>query len=180
MNNVARKNTNTSLPLPLLAYGHGGAMFVRFVSSSVGTVCLKDSVFSNNTSEASGGAVQLSMSQYSNNNSVWIEGTQFRNNTCSLNSSTGGGVALFHYQQSHHNVIKFVISKFSDNMATAGGAVSLLTSVGTGHEEMRKQAMIFYECQFEHNMARDDGTAVSLFSVTPINKLNFPVEVTNW
>ena len=178
--NYARNNTNVNLPRALLSFGHGGAMFIRFYESSNSKVCIIDTVFANNTAQANGGAIQLSFAINSINNFITIYNTSFKYNKCILRTCSGGAIGMDYFQNSTLNLIHFIDSIFEDNYADAGGTLALLTSVATTHEDKDKKALWFKNCTFQHNMAKEDGSALSLFSVTPINTLRFPVFIDNW
>ena len=181
-NNFARPNeaADKTLARALLPFGHGGAMFIRLVESSQTKICIDDSIFYKNSAEANGGAMQLSAAQDSLNNEVVIQNSNFTKNNCVLDSCTGGVIGIDYIENSHNNIVHFINSSFYDNYAVAGGVLSLLTSVGTDPSEDLLKPLLFKDCLFEHNMAKEDGSVLSLFSVTQINELGFPAFIKNW
>ena len=180
VNNSATPNPDKTLPRALLSFGHGGSMFIRLVNSSESLICIQNSNFSKNVGEANGGAIQLSAAQDSSRNKIMIKNCVFTKNRCTLSSCSGGVIGLDYFENSHENQVHMFNSSFSDNSAVAGGVVSLLTSVGTTPTEDQVKPLWFKDCTFEHNMAREDGSVLSLFSVTLINELGFPAFIDNW
>ncbi len=180
VNNSARPNDDKSLARALLAFGHGGGMFLRLVNTSNSLICIENSEFIENSAEANGGAIQLSGAQKSSNNQIKISNCTFSKNRCTLNACTGGAIGIDYFEDSHENQVHLMNSFFNDNSAVAGGVLSLVTSVGTHPSEDDNKPLWFKDCIFQHNMAKEDGSVLSLFSVTLINELGFPVYVDNW
>ena len=180
VNNSARPNQDKSLPRALLSFGHGGSMFIRLVNSSDSQICIQNSEFSSNQAEANGGAIQLSAAQSSSNNKMLIRSCNFTKNRCTLSACSGGVIGIDYFENSHENQVHIFNSSFSDNGAVAGGVMSLLTSVGTRPSEDERKPLWLKDCRFEHNMAKEDGSVLSLYSVTLINELGFPAFVENW
>lgn len=180
VNNSARPNEDNTVARTVLSFGHGGGIFVRLVGTSNSQVCVMNSEFTENSAEVNGGAIQLSAADYSSNNSVLIENCVFTKNRCLLDSCTGGAIGIDYFEESHDNLVHVINSSFYDNNAATGGAVALLTSVGTTTSEDEGKPLFFKDCLFEHNLARQDGSVLSLYSVTLTNELGFPVFVENW
>ena len=180
VNNSARPNNDKSLARALLAFGHGGAMFIRLVNTSNSLICIENSKYIENSAEANGGGIQLSGAQSSSNNQIMIRNCTFSKNRCNLNACTGGAIGIDYFENSHENQVHVVNSSFNDNSAIAGGVLSLVTSVGTRPSEDDSKPLWFKDCLFLHNMAKEDGSVFSLFSVTLISELGFPAFVENW
>lgn len=178
--NSARTNTITDLPPSLLSFGHGGAMYVRFVRTSNVQMCIQDTTFTSNTAEASGGAVQLSIADHSYNNKIALVRCMFSRNNCSMDECSGGAVRIDVFQESSLNAIHVIDSVFTDNSGGAGGGLALLVSSHINGSDELIRPLLLQNCTFLHNVARQDGSAVSIFSVTPINRLTFPVFVEDW
>ena len=179
--NMARPNEDNTLPRALLSFGHGGAMMLRLVSTSNSLICIKDSEFINNTAEANGGAIQLSMVNNAVYNTAVIRNCQFFENKCTLDTCTGGVIGIDFFQNEAFNEVHVIDSKFTNNWADAGGVVSLVTSTSIHQDEDDlAKPMLFKNCSFEGNMARGDGTVVSLFSATLVVEVGFPVYFEDW
>ena len=180
-NNAARPNINSGLPRALLPYGHGGAIILRFITTNHSLVCIQDSSFLNNTAEANGGAIQLSIANDATYNNVIFRNCQFDRNTCTLDTCTGGVVGIDLFQGSVFNQVHFLNSNFTENMADAGGVLSLLTR-SEAHPELdqERNPLLFQNCLFERNQAKQDGTVLSIFSVSLVNELGFSVFFENW
>ena len=179
-NNAAFNNMNSSLSRSLFSHGHGGAMFIRFVNSSNSQVCIENTVFNNNTAQANGGALQLSTANNSIGDEIMILNSTFSGNNCTLKTCFGGAVGVDYVLDSKIKFLHIFNSSFIDNQANAGGALGILTSVGSTYGDESLKSLWFRNCVFDHNMARQGGSALSLFSVTPIIKLNFPIFIDNW
>ena len=178
--NNAAHNMNTSLPRSLFSYGHGGAMFIRFVNSSNSQVCIENTFFNNNTAQANGGALQLSAANNSVSNKITILNSTFSGNNCTLKTCFGGAIGVDYVLDSSFEILHIFNSSFINNLADAGGALGLLTSISSTYENEAFKSLWFRNCLFDHNMARQDGSALSLFSITPISKRNFPIFIDNW
>lgn len=179
--NMARANLDKTLPRAFLSFGHGGAMTLRLVGTSDSLVCIKDSEFTNNTAEANGGAIQLSIVNNAVYSNVIITNCLFTKNKCTLDTCTGGVIGIDFFEEAFFNFVHFVDSIFTDNWADAGGVVSVVSSI-----EVRQQGdisvapLLFKNCTFERNSARGDGTVLSLFSATLVIQLGFPVFFEDW
>ena len=179
-NNVALNNMGSSIPRSLFSHGHGGAMFIHFVNSSNSQVCIENTVFNNNTAQANGGALQLSTANNSIGNEIMILNSTFSGNNCTLKTCFGGAVGVDYVLDSKIKILHIFNSSFIDNQADAGGALGLLTSISSTYEDESLKSLWFRNCLFDHNMARQDGSALSLFSITPISERNFPIFIDNW
>ena len=178
--NSPMPNPNTTLQRALLVFGHGGAMFVRLLETVASNVCIEDSTFADNMAEVNGGALQLSAITKSSRNAFMFLRTNFTNNSCTLHSCTGGAIAIDYFQESLFNQMHFDRCLFSDNMAYSGGALALLTTVGTEPDEDEVKPLFFLNCLFRHNLAQKDGSVLSIFSVALINELGFPIFIEGW
>jgi predicted outer membrane repeat protein len=176
-NSALDDDDDAGLPRALLTFGHGGAIFIRFVESSDSIVCITNSLFVNNTAQTNGGAIQLSAANSSTNNVIHVYDTQFIGNNCTIDTCTGGAIGIDYFKHSNLNFLTFINCSFRDNLASAGGAIALLTSVPTTLEDKERRAIWFNNCTFDHNIARHDGSALSFLSTTSINSLRFPVYI---
>ena len=180
-NNSARPDYDLSLPRASIAFGHGGALNLRFVSASNGRVCIQRTVFEGNFAEANGGAIAASLARLASHNRITIRDTVFNNNFCILPRCTAGafGVDLFH--GTSHNTMLFENVSFTGNKADSGGAIVLATSVSAvSTAEIKSDNMKLVNCSFDENRAFFEGTAVAIFSLTQANEIGFPLDIDNW
>ena len=156
-------------------------MTLRLVSTTDSLVCIKDSEFTNNTAEANGGAIQLSIVNNAVYSNVIIRNCLFTKNKCSLDTCTGGVIGIDFFEEAFFNLVHFIDSIFTDNWADAGGVVSVVSSIEVRQNEANSVVpMLFKNCTFERNSARGDGTVLSLFSATLVIQLGFPVFFEDW
>ena len=173
--------THKTHPRALQPFGHGGAITLRLVGMSDSSICIKDSQFINNTAEANGGAIQLSMVNNAVSNTVIIRNCRFVENKCPLDTCTGGVIGIDFHQNEAFNEVHFIDSNFTKNSADAGGVVSLVTSISIHqNDDGWMKPLLFKNCLFEGNMARSDGAVISVFSSTTVIELGFPLYFEDW
>ncbi|XP_019857680.1 PREDICTED: uncharacterized protein LOC109585980 [Amphimedon queenslandica] len=169
-------NNDTNIPNTLLQHGHGGAMYVRLVGTSNAEICIENSNFTANSAQVNGGAFQFSAAERSSQNEITIINSNFIDNNCTSDSCTGGAISIDYFQDSVSNSFIIIDSLFMDNRAGAGGALVLLTSVNSVSHEFSEH-LVFRGCKFIHNFAQQDGSALSVFSVTPISSFPLPLAI---
>ena len=157
-------------------YGQGGALSLRFNSSTDGTVCIKGTEFVNNSAEVQAGAIAISLIKFTNK--FIISDSIFEGNLCKTPKCTGGAVGINFFADTQINTILFVNCNFTGNSASSSGAIVLSTSVGAKQSD---EAILKLEnCWFRGNRAFFEGTALGVFSVSHTNELGIPVDINNW
>ena len=183
-NNFGRGNyENNSVPSQLKRFGHGGALSVRLVNSNDGFVCVVDSSFNNNTAEVEGGAITFTIAE-SDNNSITLSNVTFHKNYCFVDKCTGGAVNFDLFAPAKQNRINFFECDFSNNSAFlgSGGAISIASS-DKGFSESGSDAYALVtidSCNFKHNIAKFEGTAVGLFFLGRVNQAGFRILLKDW
>lgn len=183
-NNSGRRNyENNSVPSQLKRFGHGGGLSVRLVNSNDGFVCVVNSSFNNNTAEVEGGAITFTIAD-SDNNSITLFNVTFRENYCFINKSTGGAVNVDLFASTKQNRINFLECDFSNNSAAlgSGGAISIASSdKGFSENGSDAYALVTIDsCNFRHNVAKFEGTAVGLFFLGRVNQAGFRILMKDW
>ena len=144
-------------------------------------LCIKNSVFKNNTAEAQAGALALTIGGFSSENNVELSNCSFMNNSCYLARCTGGAVGIDFFFNTSFNEVVFKETDFIGNSAETGGAISLSTTVGIVTAiNGRSDALILKDCLFEENKAFFEGTALGVFSLTHTDQIGLPVNITDW
>ena len=92
---------------------------------------LRTQFFNNNTAQANGGALQLSTANNSIGDEIMILNSTFSGNNCTLKTCFGGAVGVDYVLDSKIKFLHIFNSSFIDNQANAGGALGILTSVGS-------------------------------------------------
>lgn len=176
LNNTARPDFDISLPHASDGYGHGGATTLRFLNSSGGCVCVKDSHFEENSAQAHAGAISIAMG-ISNRNRVMIFNCSFKRNLCKVEECTGGAIGVQFYAKTVYNQLYILESNFMNNEAQSGGAVSLLTFVSS---DGNSDSLTLEKCTFQSNKAFFEGTALSVFSLVHADQIGFPLILSDW
>ena len=181
-NNSARPDSTDVLQRDSKVYGHGGAITARLVDSSNSSICIENSLFEHNTAQANGGAIAASMARLSNNSHFLVNNSLFsRNYIPSDNNGTGGAVGFDIFNQASFNQVTFTRCNFTNNEAYSGGAISLATSASAvSNFEGQSNQLVLTDCRFERNRSAYDGSAVSVSSLSHVNQVGIPVDVTNW
>lgn len=153
-NNTARPDDDVSLVRRSDTYGHGGALNVRLLHSSNSVVCIQDSSFIDNSAQAHGGGMVLSLAGDASLNHFAISKTLFDRNFCTADKCTGGAVGLDLLAGSQYNVLEISESNFTGNRANASGAISISTSVSAKVGEGGvSDTLILRKCLFTKNEA---------------------------
>ena len=174
--NVANRNENNTRPVLLRENGHGGAVLIRLAGVSYSNVVIQNSRFLHNVAQVDGAGVYLSLSSSATNNTIEFSHLEFHNNT--VKEAGGGGISLNSFEVSVSNQIIISDSVFTNNNASAGGAVSLVLYQGDHEDE--QDNLTFRNCTFRNNTAENDGTAVGLFSLLHVDEIGFPVSFEDW
>ena len=183
-NNFGRRNNESnSVPSQLKQFGHGGGLSVRLVNSDDGYVCVVNSSFNNNAAEVEGGAIIFTIAD-SDNNNITLSKVTFHKNYCCTEKCTGGAVNVDLFAPAKQNRINFFECDFSHNNATlgSGGAISIAGSdKGFSDNGSDAYALVTIDsCNFKHNTAKFEGTAVGLFFLGRVNQAGFRIRMKDW
>ena len=66
------------------------------------------------------------------------------------------------------------------NSGNAGGAFSIALYDSNINSSRNPDGVNFTECDFVDNVAKNEGTAVGLFSLVHVDQVGFPVGFENW
>ena len=177
-NSAGRNSINNTRPVLLKANGHGGAVLIRLAKIEAASIMISNSTFVNNFAEIDGGAVYFSFSENFSSSSVSIRNCQFVNNTAL--ESSGGAISLNSYRGSFNNSFIIQDSEFELNQADSGGALGIALYDTTIDSFDLPDSASLENCSFYGNVARNEGTAVGLFSLIHVDESGFPVNFTNW
>ena len=178
VNNTARPDTDVSLVRRSQSYGHGGAVNIRLLHSSNSRLCILNSTFINNSAEAHGGGVVLSLAGNASNNNFLVSDCLFKDNYCTVAKCTGGGLGLDLLARSQFNTLEIMDTNFTGNKAKASGAISLSTSVSAELSEGGiTDRLIIERCLFTKNQAFFEGTALGAYSLTHADQIGIPLEI---
>ena len=83
---------NDTRPVLLKSNGHGGAISLRLVNSNGSQVTIEDCIFKNNIAKVDGGAIYLSLSDYSGNNVLTFRNNIFLGNKVEI--ASGGAISI--------------------------------------------------------------------------------------
>lgn len=174
--NIANRNENNTRPVLLRENGHGGAVLIRLAGVSNSNVVINNSRFLHNVAQVDGAGVYLSLSSNATNNTIEFSHLVFHNNT--VQEAGGGGISVNSFEVSVSNQIIISDSVFTNNNASAGGALSLVLYQGDHEDD--PDNLTFRNCTFRNNTAENDGTAVGLFSLLHVDEIGFPVWFEDW
>lgn len=174
-NNSARPDDDVSIARFSSAYGHGGAVNIRFLHSSNSLVCIENSLFKDNFAEAHAGALAISLAGRSTNNKFIFADSDFISNYCEIDKCTGGAVGIDFFSSTENNTLVFTDTNFTGNAASSSGAISLSTFVSAISD-----ILILERCWFQENRAFFEGTAFGAFSLTHANQIGVPIECYDW
>lgn len=181
INNTGRNDPDVVLARRSDRNGHGGAMNLRLRNSTNSTVCIKKTTFLNNSAEAHGGALAITMASYAERNRFILSESHFEGNKCLINKCTGGAVGINFFSGTMYNTIWFLDSNFTKNQANSSGAVALSTSVSAElSEDGLSDILILRNCWFVQNEAFFEGTALGVFSLSNTNQIGMPVDICDW
>ena len=177
--NVASKNApNNTRPVLLKANGHGGAILIRLVGCYESSVTIEGSDFSGNMAEVDGGAVYLSMSEFSTRNNITFRDNSFTNNTADV--ASGGAVSINSFNFTFSNSMLVEGCNFTDNHGDSGGGFSMALYNSDVNSTRSPDNLCFRDCSFHGNRAENEGTAVGLFSLVHVDQVGFPVYFQDW
>ncbi len=162
----------------LTADGHGGALLIRLSNLSNARIEIVNSVFDGNTAGVDGGGIFFSLSDNFASSDIIIRNNTFRRN--SALQSSGGAISYNIYSLTFNNSMFIENCLFTGNRGNAGGAVAVsLYDSSVANVELQDR-VAFTDCDFTDNSAKDEGTAVGLFSLVGVEEFGFPVSFTNW
>lgn len=177
--NAANRNPiNNTRPVLLKSNGHGGAMFIRLIESSGSQVTIAGCTFEDNSAEVDGGAIYLSLSQYSNDNVLSFRNNAFLRNKVEI--ASGGAISISSFNFTYNNTIYIEDSRFEFNNGSAGGAFSMALYDSFINSTRFPDRIVFRNCSFLSNSASNEGTAVGLFSLVHVDQVGFPVHFQDW
>ena len=177
--NIANVNPiNNTRPVLLKANGHGGAILLRLVETNDSIVRIEDCLFEDNFAEVDGGAVYISLSEYSNGNTIDLTNNVFIGNR--VEQASGGAVSINSFNFSSDNLMFVVGCRFSGSSGDSGGAFSFALYNSNVNTTSTPDLLEFNNCIFMDNRAKNEGTAVGLFSLVHVDQVGFPVNFQNW
>ena len=177
-NNASVNPVNNTRPVLLEANGHGGAILIRLVGSHDSRVTIEGCVFEGNEAEVDGGAVYLSLSEYSTDNEVIFRSNQFSNNR--VLKASGGAISINSFNFTSNNYLSVEHCNFIENYGNSGGAFSMALYNSDLNSTRRPDRLIFNDTMFTRNRAPNEGTAVGLFSLVHVDQVGFPVRFEDW
>ncbi|CAI7990699.1 hypothetical protein GBAR_LOCUS524 [Geodia barretti] len=176
-NSANRNDPNNTRPVLLKANGHGGAVLIRLANADGSEITIADSEFVNNKAQVDGGAIYMTLSESVSGSSIFIERSNFTGNT--VEEASGGAVSINSFQISFNNTIIVRNCSFLGNSGNAGGAFSIALYDSDINSSRSPDGVNFTECDFVNNMAKNEGTAVGLFSLVHVDQVGFPVGFEN-
>ena len=179
LSNTANRNPeNDTRPVLLKSNGHGGAIFIHLIRSSDSQVIIEGCTFENNTAEVDGGAIYLSLSDFSSFNLLTLRNNRFNSNHVEI--ASGGAISINSFNSTYNNTILLEDSLFDFNYGNVGGAISMTLYDSFINNTRFPDRIVFRNCSFVRNSAINEGTAVGLFSLTHVDQVGFPVYFQDW
>lgn len=177
--NAANRNpVNNTRPVLLKTNGHGGAIFIRLVNSYGSQVTIGGCTFEDNSAEVDGGAIYLSLSDFSSDNALIFRNNLFLRNNVEI--ASGGAISISSFNFTYNNTIRIEDSRFEFNSGSAGGAFSMALYDRFVKSTKYPDMIEFRNCTFLSNCAIHEGTAVGLFSLVHVDQVGFPVYFQDW
>lgn len=177
--NTANTNpANNTRPVLLKANGHGGAILLRLVEANDSIVRIEDCRFENNFAEVDGGAVYMSLSEFSHGNTINLTNNVFLGNR--VEEASGGAVSINSFNFSSDNHMFVSGCNFSGSYGDSGGAFSFALYNSNVETTRAPDLLQFNDCMFMDNQAKNEGTAVGLFSLVHVDQVGFPVYFQDW
>jgi hypothetical protein len=177
--NMANWNApNDTRPVLLKANGHGGAVLMRLVGSHDSHVEISGCVFDGNSAQVDGGGLYISMSEESSENSITVRDTNFTSNA--VMEASGGAVSITSFNITFNNSLSVQRCTFYNNSGDSGGAVGVALYNSNLNSTQSLDNLTFSGCHFTENQARNEGTAVGLFSLVHVDQVGFPVYFQDW
>lgn len=179
LNNAANTNDqNNTRPVLLKVNGHGGAVLIRLAEVQNSHITISNCVFGNNSAQVDGGAVYLSLSENAKSNVALVTNSTFFGNR--VEQASGGAISINSFNFTSNNTVTISDCRFTQNMASAGGAVSVVLYDTNINSTQSPDGVEFSHCQFVGNSAVNEGTAVGLFSLVHVDQIGFPVSFHDW
>ena len=97
-----------------------------------------------------------------------------------VEEASGGAVSINSFQISFNNTVIVQNCNFVRNSGNAGGAFSIALYDSNINSSQNPDSVNFTECSFTDNTAKNEGTAVGLFSLVHVDQVGFPVGFENW
>lgn len=177
--NTANINpVNNTRPVLLKANGHGGAILLRLAEANDSIVRIEDCLFEDNHAEVDGGAVYMSLSEYSHGNTIRLSNNVFIRNH--VEEASGGAVSINSFNFSSNNAMLVEGCNFSASYGDSGGAFSFALYNSNVNTTNAPDLLQFNNCIFMDNQAKNEGTAVGLFSLVHVDQVGFPVFFQDW
>lgn len=177
-NRASENPPNSTRPVLLEASGHGGAILIRLVGSHDSQVTIEGCVFEENEAEVDGGAVYISLSEYSTANSATLRRNRFLGNR--VLKASGGAVSINSFNFTSNNSLLVERCNFTSNRGDSGGAFSMALYNSDLNSTRSPDTLVFRGDTFFNNSAPNEGTAVGLFSLVHVDQVGFPVYFENW
>ena len=178
IHNSANKTNQNNTPPVLKTSGHGGAILIRLADVQGSEISITNSSFENNTALVDGGAIYISLSENASTSSILLAHNRFLGNQ--VEEASGGAVSINSLSISFNNTIVVENCNFTNNKGNAGGAFSMALYDSNIKNAMYPDSVIFTDCHFLCNEAKNEGTAIGLFSLIPVDQIGFPVRFKDW
>lgn len=177
-NRASTNPPNNTRPVLLEANGHGGAILIRLVGSHDSHILIEGNEFERNEAEVDGGAVYLSLSEFSSLNQVIFRGNHFSGNRVRM--ASGGAISINSFNFTFNNTLLVEDCNFTGNSGDSGGAFSMALYNSDLNSTRMPDMLNFSNSIFSGNSALNEGTAVGLFSLVHVDQVGFPVSFQNW
>jgi predicted outer membrane repeat protein len=158
-----------NIPNTFKPHGRGGGLSIVLQGSKDCHICLKDSTVKENRARLAAGGISYTLSQQASENSLTIDNSDIEGNICEETECIGGGIHFTSEGQgpsSLSNMLYMYDTSVLYNRAengTGGGLVGVIFS---------NQSQYFISnCTFNGNVARREGSAIMLLSVTGVEKV---------
>lgn len=179
--NAARNDSAVILARKSGRNGNGGAVNLRLLDTWNSTVCIRRTMFRNNTAEAHAGALAISLAGTATRNKFVVSESIFEGNKCLVDKCTGGAVGINLYSTTRYNTFSFHDCNFTENQATSSGAIVLATSASAVQTQGGLSDVLrLRNCWFVRNRAFFEGTALGVFSIAHTNQIGIPVDICDW
>ena len=179
INNTAEfDETENDRPVLFKADGHGGAILVRLAQVIGAKIEITNSVFDSNFAGVDGAGIYFSLSENFSSSSITLYNNTFSNNVAF--EATGGAISFNIFSISFNNSMLVENCRFFNNSGGAGGAVGVSLYDSSSASTDLQDRVSFVDCEFVENKAKDEGTAVGLFSLVGVEEFGFPIDFVNW
>ena len=167
-----------NIPNTFKPHGRGGGLSIVLQGSKDCHICLKDSTVKENRARLAAGGISYTLSQQASENSLTIDNSDIEGNICEETECIGGGIHFTSEGQgpsSLSNTLYMYDTSVLYNRAengTGGGLVGVIFS---------NQSQYFISnCTFNGNVARREGSAIMLLSVTGVEKVGTQFSCWDW